>query len=67
MLDVCLLDDRRHLYLRRHLYALSKAIREGVDVRGYYYWSLMDNFEWSDGFETKFGLVTTPHSTQHSA
>jgi beta-glucosidase/6-phospho-beta-glucosidase/beta-galactosidase len=43
------LDDRRHLFLRRYLYALSRAINEaGCDVRGYFYWSLIDNFEWAE-------------------
>ena len=43
------LDDRRHLFLRRYLYALSRAINEaGCDVRGYFYWSLVDNFEWAE-------------------
>ena len=41
-------DDRRGLFIRRYLYAVSKAITEGVDVRGYFYWSLMDNFEWAE-------------------
>ncbi len=43
------LDDRRHLFLRRYLYALSRTINEaGCDVRGYFYCSLTDNFEWSE-------------------
>ncbi len=54
------LDDRsgekRSDYLRTHLYAMEKAISEGVDVRGYYHWSLIDNFEWAEGYEPKFGL-----------
>lgn len=42
-------DDRRHLFLRRYLYALSRAINEAsCDVRGYFYWSLTDNFEWAE-------------------
>lgn len=40
-------DDRRGLFIRRYLYGVSQAIRDGVDVRGYFYWSLMDNFEWA--------------------
>lgn len=50
-------DDRRERYIRQSLYAVSKAIREGRDVRGYYYWTLLDNFEWAEGYSPKFGLV----------
>ncbi len=49
-------DDRRELFIRRYLYALSEAIKDGVDVRGYFYWSLIDNFEWAEGWKMKFGL-----------
>ncbi len=49
-------DDRREMFIRRHLFALSKAIREGYDVCGYFYWSLLDNFEWAEGYSKKFGL-----------
>ncbi|MDR3646331.1 MAG: glycoside hydrolase family 1 protein, partial [Candidatus Babeliales bacterium] len=57
-------DDRRELYIRRHLYALSKVIEKGYDVRGYYYWSLMDNFEWAMGYGKKFGLYEVDFATQ---
>lgn len=57
-------DDHRGLFIRRSLYALSKAIEEGLDVRGYYYWSLMDNFEWAKGYGMKFGLYEVDFSTQ---
>lgn len=49
-------DDRRELFIKRYLYALYRAIQDGYDVRGYYYWSLLDNFEWSEGYTQKFGL-----------
>ncbi|MEM9490929.1 MAG: family 1 glycosylhydrolase [Myxococcota bacterium] len=49
-------DDRRELFIRRYLYALSRAVRDGVDVRGYFYWTLMDNFEWAEGYDMRFGL-----------
>ena len=57
-------DDRRRRYIERYLYAVSKAIKEGADIRGYYYWSLMDNFEWSEGYEMKFGLYEVDFTTQ---
>jgi len=50
------IDDRRELFIKQYLYAVSKAIQEGYDVRGYFYWSLLDNFEWNMGYEQKFGL-----------
>jgi beta-glucosidase len=57
-------DDRREMWIRRYLYALSKAISDGYDVRGYYYWSLMDNFEWDEGYAKKFGLYEVNFKTQ---
>jgi beta-glucosidase len=57
-------DDRRELFIRRHLYVMSKAIEDGFDVRGYFYWSLTDNFEWTDGFLMNFGLYHVNFSTQ---
>jgi beta-glucosidase/6-phospho-beta-glucosidase/beta-galactosidase len=44
--------------LRDNLAALHRAIQSGVDVRGFYYWSLLDNFEWQFGYSKKFGLLT---------
>lgn len=58
-------DDRRELFISQYLYAVSKAISEGYDIRGYYYWSLMDNFEWSLGYDMKFGLYSVDRATQH--
>jgi beta-glucosidase len=57
-------DDRRPMYIKRYLYALSQAIKEGVDVRGYFYWSLMDNFEWDRGYNKQFGLYEVNFKTQ---
>jgi beta-glucosidase len=51
-------------YLRRHLVELHKAIESGIDVRGYFVWSLMDNFEWAYGYEPRFGLVRVDYPTQ---
>ncbi len=56
-------DSRRIDYLDRHLQALHAAIEAGVDVRGYYQWSLMDNFEWALGFDKRFGLVHVDFDT----
>jgi beta-glucosidase len=51
-------DSRRAKFIMDHLKWIHKAINdEGIDVRGYLYWSLLDNFEWADGFEPRFGLV----------
>jgi beta-glucosidase len=50
--------DRRPDFLRAHLYAMDRARAEGVNVLGYLYWSLIDNFEWSHGYEGRFGLYT---------
>ncbi|MCX7778965.1 MAG: glycoside hydrolase family 1 protein [Patescibacteria group bacterium] len=50
-------DLRRRRFILRHLKYLWQAIQEGVDVRGYLHWSLIDNFEWREGFKPRFGLV----------
>lgn len=57
-------DDRRALFISRYLYALHRAMQEGSDVRGYFYWSLMDNFEWAEGYDMKFGLYEVDFNTQ---
>jgi beta-glucosidase len=57
-------DDRRDLFIRRYLFALSEAIKDGCDVRGYFYWSLLDNFEWTEGYDMKFGLYEVNFATQ---
>jgi beta-glucosidase len=49
-------DSARADFLRAHLYALDRARAEGVDVRGYLHWSLLDNFEWAEGYRAHFGL-----------
>ncbi len=56
-------DTRRGLFIRQHLYALSEALKAGYDVRGFYYWSLLDNFEWLEGFDKRFGLYHVDYKT----
>jgi beta-glucosidase len=56
-------DQPRIDYLDGHLRAVAEAINRGVDVRGYYTWSLMDNFEWAEGFTQRFGLVHVDYDT----
>jgi beta-glucosidase len=57
-------DPRRVDYLRRHLLAAREAIELGVDLRGYFVWSLLDNFEWQQGYSKRFGLVRVDFRTQ---
>ena len=57
-------DSRRVAYLRDHFVQAARAIAEGVPLRGYYVWSLMDNFEWAYGYSKRFGLVYTDYATQ---
>ena len=57
-------DTDRVAYLRGYLGAASQAIRRGVDLRGYYAWSFLDNFEWAEGYSKRFGLVWVDYRTQ---
>ncbi len=57
-------DQRRIDYLDGHLRAVGEAITAGVDVRGYFTWSLVDNFEWAEGYGPRFGLVHVDYRTQ---
>ncbi len=57
-------DDERVDFVRAHLGATLDAIEAGVDVRGYFYWSLLDNFEWAWGYEKRFGIVRVDYDTQ---
>ena len=56
--------DCRELFIKSYLGAVHKAVMEGIDVRGYFYWSLLDNFEWSEGFNMKFGLYAVHRKTK---
>lgn len=58
-------DDKMRVYfIKKHLKWVHRAILEGADVRGYFYWSLLDNFEWDKGFWPRFGLVEVNFKTQ---
>lgn len=57
-------DHQRIDFTRRYLRALSNACADGVDVRGYFHWSIMDNFEWAEGYMERFGLVYVDYATQ---
>jgi beta-glucosidase len=62
-LDGAVHDPQRIDFTRRYLYELRRAIGDGVDVRGYFHWSLLDNFEWADGYRQRFGLVHVDYGT----
>jgi len=57
-------DDMRPEHVRRHLQVTAEAIENGLDIRGFYHWSLMDNFEWAEGYEQCFGLYHVDFETQ---
>ncbi|ALJ22159.1 GH1 family beta-glucosidase [Microbacterium sp. No. 7] len=57
-------DDGRVAFLRGHLDAVLDAVDAGVDVRGYFYWSLLDNYEWAWGYAKRFGIVRVDYDTQ---
>ncbi|MEJ1154355.1 MULTISPECIES: GH1 family beta-glucosidase [Microbacterium] len=57
-------DDERVSFLTGHLGAILDAVDAGVDVRGYFYWSFLDNFEWAWGYEKRFGIVRVDYDTQ---
>lgn len=57
-------DVQRKLFIQDHLRCLHDAIADGADVRGYFHWSLVDNFEWREGFAPRFGLVEVDYATQ---
>ncbi len=57
-------DPQRIDFLRRHLLELRRAANEGIPVEGYFQWSLLDNFEWAEGYKERFGLVFVDYGTQ---
>ena len=62
--DSTLEDPLRVEYLRRHLAAAREAMRRGIDLRGYFVWSLLDNFEWALGYAKRFGIIHVDFETQ---
>ena len=62
-LDGAVHDPLRIDFLTRYLRALERAIDRGTDVRGYFYWSLTDNFEWAEGYDPRFGLAYVDYAT----
>ena len=57
-------DSKREWYMRNHLAAIGRAIRDGYDVRGYFAWSLADNYEWHYGYKATFGLAKMDPATK---
>jgi beta-glucosidase len=57
-------DTDRVMYLRNHLTNLHRAASEGYPIKGYFLWSLLDNFEWADGYSKRFGLHYVDYKTQ---
>ncbi|MEZ0369552.1 MAG: family 1 glycosylhydrolase, partial [Candidatus Sericytochromatia bacterium] len=60
-------DEKRSRFILSHLYRVWQAIREGIPVKGYMHWSLIDNYEWADGWKPKFGLMTTERKWRPAA
>ena len=57
-------DTRRIAYTRRALEGVLRCLADGIDVRGYIHWSMMDNFEWLEGYRPKFGLIEVDRTSQ---
>ncbi len=57
-------DAQRIDFLQRYLLALQRAARDGVDIRGYFHWTILDNFEWAEGYKHRFGLIHVDYETQ---
>lgn len=61
--DGCVHDEKRIDYMRSHLAHIHQAMQSGVPVKGYFYWSFIDNFEWALGYKPRFGLVHVDYTT----
>lgn len=57
-------DPQRIDFLSRYLKELGRAIADGIDVRGYFLWSVLDNFEWAEGYKERFGIIHVDFETQ---
>jgi beta-glucosidase len=57
-------DSDRVMYLRNYLGQLLRAVDDGIPVKGYFLWSLLDNFEWADGYSKRFGIIYVDFATQ---
>ncbi len=57
-------DSFRSEFISKYLYSMHKALSEGINIQGYFYWSLIDNFEWAEGYRMKFGLYDVDFKTQ---
>lgn len=64
MLDGKVHDPQRIDFIRRYLAGLKKAVQEGIPVIGYQHWSIMDNYEWAEGYDPRFGLIYVDYATQ---
>jgi beta-glucosidase len=57
-------DTKRAQFIEDHIYVTNRAVHDGMQIKGYFYWSLIDNFEWQDGFGVRFGLYAVDYATQ---
>ena len=57
-------DQQRIDYLREHIQTVAQVLRQGIPIKGYIVWSFLDNFEWSEGYHKRFGLVYIDYPTQ---
>jgi beta-glucosidase len=56
-------DERKTRFITKHVEVLEGCLKKGMDIRGYFYWSLMDNYEWFEGFGARFGLYQVDFDT----